>query len=167
MSCGVSCQIVSSCWAKWSTFRNGCNLFPITSQMCSIAERSGWPRNCRVSLRPGIAVLKSNPGCRKRNSNRTSRRMSLTYPRPVSMTEITTKGVRLSKEMAPQTMTPCCGVVWHALVRAGSPRCLGRLQIRLRMSAGHIWKRDSSLKTLRPQSAQFRVDRAPYHCNWT
>ncbi|UYV75683.1 hypothetical protein LAZ67_13000996 [Cordylochernes scorpioides] len=68
---------------------------------------------------------------------------------------MTTNGVLLSNEMAPQTITPCCGPVWCSTVRPRSTRCPGRLQTRLRLSSGRSKKRDSSLKTIRPQSAQF------------
>ncbi|UYV73190.1 MFSD1 [Cordylochernes scorpioides] len=44
----------------------------------------------------------------------------------------------LSNEMAPQTITPCCGPVWCSTVRPGSTRCSGRLQTRLRRSSGHM-----------------------------
>ncbi|UYV78284.1 hypothetical protein LAZ67_16000816 [Cordylochernes scorpioides] len=52
-------------------------------------------------------------------------------------------------------------------VRPGSTRCPGRLQTRLRRSSGHSKKRDSSPKTIRPQSAQFQVDRSRHHCSRT
>ncbi|UYV71402.1 hypothetical protein LAZ67_8002998 [Cordylochernes scorpioides] len=50
---------------------------------------------------------------------------------------MTTNGVLLSNEMAPQNITPCCGPVWCSTVRPGSTRCPGRLQTRLRWSSGH------------------------------
>ncbi|GFW84269.1 hypothetical protein TNCV_1131381 [Trichonephila clavipes] len=50
----------------------------------------------------------------------------------------------------PQTITPCHGPVWRAIVKAGSPRYPGLFQICLRLSSGHNWKRDSSLKIIRP-----------------
>ncbi|UYV70293.1 hypothetical protein LAZ67_7002421 [Cordylochernes scorpioides] len=80
---------------------------------------------------------------------------------------MTSNGVLLSNEMAPQTITPCCGPVWCSTVRPGSTRCPGRLQTRSRRSSGHNKKRDSSIKTIRPQSAQFQVDRSRHHCSRT
>ncbi|GFU57726.1 hypothetical protein TNCV_3638771 [Trichonephila clavipes] len=57
-----------------------------------------------------------------------------------------------SKEMAPQTITPYCGHVGRAKLKAESARCPGRLQTRLRLSSGHSWKRNSSINIIRPQS---------------
>ncbi|UYV84868.1 hypothetical protein LAZ67_X003784 [Cordylochernes scorpioides] len=93
--------------------------------------------------------------------------MSSTYRCVVRVPGMTTNGVLLSNEMAPQTITPCCGPVWCSTVRPRSTRCPGRLQTRLQRSSGHNKKRDSSLKTIRPQSAQFQVDRSRHHCSRT
>ncbi|GFT13098.1 hypothetical protein TNCV_431921 [Trichonephila clavipes] len=61
-----------------------------------------------------------------------------------------TKGVRLSKEMTPLSITPDYVPVWSAVVKAGSARCPGCLQTRLRLSSGHSRKWDSSLNTICP-----------------
>ncbi|GFX73701.1 hypothetical protein TNCV_4290171 [Trichonephila clavipes] len=65
---------------------------------------------------------------------------------------MTTKGVCQSKEMTPLTITTGCEPVWRVIVKAGSARCSGGLQTRLRLSSGHSWKRDTALNTIRPQS---------------
>ena len=118
---------------------------------------------CRV--RPAINVLKSNSGCTKRNGNINGGRMLSTYRCAVRVSGMTTKGVWLSKDMTFQTITSCYVPVWHVIVRAGSLHCLGRLQARLRLSLRHSWKRDSLLKTIRPQSGQILIDRARRHTN--
>ncbi|UYV62463.1 hypothetical protein LAZ67_2000691 [Cordylochernes scorpioides] len=63
--------------------------------------------------------------------------MSSTHRCAVRVPGRTTNGVLISNEMAPQTITPCCGPVWCSTVRPGSTRCPGRLQTRLRRSSGH------------------------------
>ena len=57
----------------------------------------------------------------------------------------------------------------HGLRYSGQvlPYYKGRLKTRLRLSSGHSLKWDSSLKTIRPQSALFPVDRAWHHCYQT
>ncbi|UYV85106.1 hypothetical protein LAZ67_X004594 [Cordylochernes scorpioides] len=68
--------------------------------------------------------------------------MSSTYRCAVRVPGMTTNGVLLSNEMAPQTITPCCGPVWCSTVRPGSTRCPGRLQTGLRRSSGHKGRED-------------------------
>ncbi|GFW32874.1 hypothetical protein TNCV_1774411 [Trichonephila clavipes] len=68
--------------------------------------------------------------------------MSSTYRCAVIGTLMTTKGARLSKEMASQTINPGLRPVWRAIVKAESARCPGSLLTRLRRSSGHSWKRD-------------------------
>ena len=91
--------------------------------------------------------------------------MSSTYSCAVSVLLMTTKGIRLPKKMALQTLVPCWGSVWRTIVKAGSPLCPVRLQTCLRWSSGHSRKRDSLLKTICPQSASFQPDRTMHHCD--
>ncbi|GFX61101.1 hypothetical protein TNCV_4564971 [Trichonephila clavipes] len=49
----------------------------------------------------------------------------------------------------------------------GTLYCPEHPQTCLRMSSGNSWKRDSLLRTIRPQSAQFHVDGGRHHCNRT
>ncbi|GFX47665.1 hypothetical protein TNCV_699191 [Trichonephila clavipes] len=68
----------------------------------------------------------------QKNDSQTVLRISLMHRCAISVPLMTTKSVRLSKEMATQTITPGRKPVWRAIVKAGSTRCLGRLQKRLR-----------------------------------
>ncbi|GFX18680.1 hypothetical protein TNCV_3311411 [Trichonephila clavipes] len=81
----------------------------------------------------------------------------------VSVPPMTTKGVRLSKEMAPQTKTPEFAPGWRAIGKAGSARCPGLLHTYIPYVSGHSWKRDSSLNTICPQSAWFQHDRTNHY----
>ncbi|GFT93376.1 hypothetical protein TNCV_337411 [Trichonephila clavipes] len=56
----------------------------------------------------------------KLNGSKTVLGMPLTYRSAVSVPLITSEGIRLSKKMAPQTITPGRGPVWRAIDKAGS-----------------------------------------------
>ncbi|GFT00682.1 hypothetical protein TNCV_3113941 [Trichonephila clavipes] len=87
--------------------------------------------------------------------------MSSTYFCAVSVTEMDIGGVRLSKEMTPQTTTVCCGSVWRAIVRNRisllpwtSPNTYV-VVLRTQLVRGLLTKDYTS-----PVSAVFHVDRA-------
>ena len=61
-------------------------------------------------------------------------------------------------------------VAWNSQVTF-SPHWSKRIKTRLPLFSGHSWKRDLSLKTIHPESAQFLDDRARHHSSriwrWT
>ncbi|GFU73900.1 hypothetical protein TNCV_555281 [Trichonephila clavipes] len=115
VSYGISCHICSNCRARSSTFPGRCSRFPIIPQTCSIGERYG----CLASqgsvlqvhsntfrMRCGIILMKKKTRVLQMNGSKTVLRKSSTYLYAVNVSLITTKGIRLSKEIAAQTITP-------------------------------------------------------------
>ncbi|GFX95598.1 hypothetical protein TNCV_4826121 [Trichonephila clavipes] len=78
--------------------------------------------------------------------------MPSTYRCAVSGPLTTTKGVQFQKKWLPDHNT-----LLRARMACNSESRIGALpwpsQTHLRLSSGHRWKRDSSLNTIRPQSA--------------
>ncbi|GFS99222.1 hypothetical protein TNCV_1600621 [Trichonephila clavipes] len=140
-SCGISCQISSNCQAKSSTFPGRCSRLPIISQTCSIGEGSGWSRKYFTSCKTvhsstcrtwsGIIFLKNKTRILQMNGGKTALSRSLTNLCAVSVPLKTIKGAWLSKVMTAYTINLGLRPVRHAIVKAGSARCLGRLRTRL------------------------------------
>ncbi|GFX01163.1 hypothetical protein TNCV_4581291 [Trichonephila clavipes] len=89
-----------------------------------------YPRHARLERRLVIWLVKKVFD--KLNGSKTVLTMSSMYSCAVSVPLKTPKGVRLSKKMAPQTISPGFGPVWCAIVKTGPARCPRRLQARLR-----------------------------------
>ena len=73
-----------------------------------------------------LSCRKVSPDGSKRIGNTIVSRISSTYH--VNVPEKTTKEIRLSKALAPKTINLCCGLLWHAIFRAGSPPLLWKSQ---------------------------------------
>ena len=112
-----------------------------------------------------LSPWKVNYKCRERNGDRIGSKMTSTYHCAVSVLEMTTRKVRLSKEIASQIITSCCRSIWLAIaiVRTIREHTLPRTS------------RDTSVVVLRTQlktvlvtkvhmsSVSVLVDRAWYH----
>ena len=92
------------------------------------------------------------------NGDKDGGKMLSTYRCAPNVREMTTKEVGLQKKIS-LTIPSFCGPVCYAIEKVF--RTLpGRLKKSLQLCSEHRWKRDVSLKTIRPQSAQFLLDRA-------
>ncbi|GFT56185.1 hypothetical protein TNCV_129811 [Trichonephila clavipes] len=110
VSCGISCQICSNCQPRSATFLGRCRRLPIMSKTCSIGDRFvDRAQAGHIATRSVCGLALSCWKIKRRycrwNGSKTDLRISSTYRCAVSVTVMTTKGVRMSKEMTPQTIT--------------------------------------------------------------
>ncbi|GFT95439.1 hypothetical protein TNCV_3327001 [Trichonephila clavipes] len=158
VSCGISCQICSNCWTRSSKLPGRCNRLLIIFHTCSIGDGfddlSGQESVLqavrqfiaeRVGLGLALSCCKIWPGYCKVTVPKNLLGRASTYRCAVSVPLMTTKGVGIQKKWHPRPYF----IVWCAIVKAGSARCAGHLQTRLRWSSEHRRKWDSSLNTIK------------------